>query len=386
MRSPTRRTTYSRLGTNDISGTITQNMAQNNPPKKILFLITKATWGGAQRYVWDIVSHMPGNQFEPIVAYGEKGRLSEKLADENIETHTLPSLGRDVALISDVSSFFEIIACVRKVRPDVLHLNSSKAAAFGALAGRLLGVKRIIFTVHGWPFNEKRSEFGRVMLYLISWLTAFLSHEVIVVSQSDEKQGRKMRWVGGKIHYVPIGIEPPVFLSRAEASASLTLPDAGLRVGSIAELTRNKGLGYAIEAISILKEQNIDVSYSIIGDGEQRAELEDIAMEFSVENNVRLLGFLPDAAKYLKAFDVFVLPSVKEGMPYVLLEATFANLPIVTTNVVDPGFVSRYSMRPIEPSDPEALATAIQQAAGTRPDYQEYPTLEKMVTDTKKLY
>ena len=361
-------------------------MAQNNLRKKVLFLITKATWGGAQRYVYDLATHLSREQFEPVVAYGEKGRLSQKLSDKNIETHPLPSLGRDVALISDVSSFFEIIACLRRVRPDVLHLNSSKAAALGALAGRLLGVKRIVFTVHGWPFNEKRNEFARVMMYLISWLTAFLSHTVIVVSKSDEVQGKKMRWMSKKIQYVSTGIEIPLFLSREEGSASLSLPETPLRVGTIAELTPNKGLKYAIEAISIMKEEGVDTSYSIIGDGEQRAELEDAAAEFGVEGRVTFVGFKQDAARYLRAFDVFILPSVKEGMPYVLLEAVCADLPIVTTNVVDPGFVSRYSLRPVEPADPEALAFAIQQAAGMRPHYKEYPALEKMVADTSNLY
>ncbi len=361
-------------------------MAQNKPRKKVLFLITKATWGGAQRYVYDLVTHLPKEEFELVVAHGESGKLSEDLAAKGVTTYAVPTLGRDVSPFDDIVSFFKIWKGFRRGKPDVVHLNSSKAAALGALAARLAGVKRIVFTVHGWPFNEKRNEFARVMLYLISWLTAFMSHEVIVVSQSDEAQGEKMRWVKDKIHYIPTGIEIPLFLSREEASASLSFATTALRVGTIAELTPNKGLGFAIEAISILKEQNIDVSYSIIGDGEQRAELEDMATEFGVEDRVTFIGFRPDAAKYLRAFDVFVLPSVKEGMPYVLLEAASADLPIVTTNVVDPDFVRRYSLRPVEPSDPEALAGAIQRAAETRPYYQEYPTLEKMVADTINLY
>ncbi|MSU74134.1 hypothetical protein EXS56_03265, partial [Candidatus Kaiserbacteria bacterium] len=155
-------------------------MAQNNPSRrtKVLFLITKATWGGAQRYVWDMVSRIPTDQFEAVVAYGEKGKLSEKLGSKAIEGYPLLSLGRDIALVSDISSLFEILACLRKIRPDVLHLNSSKAAALGALAARIIGIRRIVFTVHGWPFNEKRNEFARVMMYLISWFTAFLSHAV----------------------------------------------------------------------------------------------------------------------------------------------------------------------------------------------------------------
>lgn len=337
-------------------------MAQNKLArrKKILFLITKATWGGAQKYVWDMVSHIPAGQFEPVVAYGEKGRLSEKLDSETIEGHWLPSLGRDIAILSDISSFFEILACLRKVRPDVLHLNSSKAAALGALAARLIGVKRIVFTVHGWPFNEKRGEFARVMMYLISWFTAFLSHAVIVVSKSDEVQGRKMRWMGNKIRYIPIGIEIPLFLPREEAASSLSLPATGLRIGTIAELTPNKGLGYAIEAISILKERGADVSYTIIGGGEERAALEKRAQELDVAGLVSFKGFLPDASRYLPAFDIFLLPSIKEGMPYVVLEAAAANLPVVTTDVVNPDVIGRLkNVNAVPPADPDAIAEAL---------------------------
>lgn len=367
-------------------------MAQNNPRKKVLFLITKATWGGAQRYVYDLVTHLSREQFEPVVAYGEQGKLSEKLNEKNIETHPLPSLGRDIALLSDVSSFFEIIACLRKVRPDVLHLNSSKAAALGALAARIIGVKRIIFTVHGWPFNEKRNEFARVMMYLISWLTAFLSHQVIVVSKSDEEQGKDMRWIKNKIHYIPIGIETPLFLSREEASASLSLPETPLRVGTIAELTPNKGLSYAIEAVSILKEQGIDVSYSIIGEGEERERLQTLTQELDVADSVSFKGFLPDASQYLPAFDVFLLPSVKEGMPYVLLEAAAAGIPIITTDVVNPDVIERLSnTRPVPPADPEAIAEALssvlskKKEAGITSTQNHFP-LSAMLEKTTVLY
>lgn len=367
-------------------------MAQNKLRKKILFLITKATWGGAQRYVWDMVSHIPKEKFEPIVAYGEKGKLSEKLSREKIEVHPLPSLGRDVAIVSDISSFFKILACLRKVRPDVLHLNSSKAAALGALAARIIGIRRIVFTVHGWPFNEKRNEFARVMMYLISWFTAFLSHAVIVVSKSDEEQGKKMRWVSNKIHYIPIGIETPLFLSREKASTSLSLPAAGLRVGTIAELTPNKGLGYAIEAISILKEQNVDVSYSIIGEGEEGERLQALAQESGVADRISFKGFLADASQYLPAFDIFLLPSVKEGMPYVLLEAAVAGLSIITTDVVNPDAIRRLRhIRAVPPADPEAIAEALAGTLREKSEARLLPTqnhfpLSDMIEKTTALY
>jgi len=370
-------------------------MAQNKPAsrKKILFLITKATWGGAQRYVYDIATHLPHERFEPVVAFGESGKLAKMLSEAKVKTHKLPSLGRDVAIISDVRSFLEILRTIRKTRPDVIHLNSSKAAALGALAARMLGVPQIIFTVHGWPFNEKRGEFARVAIYFVSWLTAFLSHEVILISKSDEARGRQMRWVENKMRYIPIGIEPPQFIARDEARAALGIEDSEVpRIVTIAELTSNKGLRYGIEAISILKAENVGVEYFIVGAGEQRTELEDFAAEMEVEDQVHFLGFVEDAARYLRAFDIFLLPSIKEGMPYVLPEAAAAGLPIVTTTVVNPAFIeSCPQIKAVSPSDPEALAEAL--VATTREESEKklspaenHFSLSDMVGKTISLY
>ncbi len=359
--------------------------------KKVLFVITKATWGGAQKYVFDLATHLPKSEFEPVVAYGERGRLAELLEHENIKTHQISTLRRDIAVISDVSSFFKILVYLWRERPDIAHLNSSKAAALGALAARLAGVPKIVFTVHGWSFNEKRNLISRVPIYFISWFSTVLSHAVIVVSKSDETQGKDMWFVKNKIHYIPIGIEPLQLLFREEASASLSISTTVPRIVTIAELTANKGVQYAIGAIALLKKQNADVSYSIIGDGEERTDLVERARELRVADRVHFLGFIPDASKYLKAFDVFLLPSIKEGMPYVLLEAAGANLPIVTTNVVNPDVVDRYeNIRAVPPADPEAIANAIVETLKTPSEAPLFPgkhfQLADMFEKTLTLY
>src|SRR3989344_6386881 len=160
--------------------------------KKVLYLITKATYGGAQRYVFDLATNLPKDAFEPIVAYGTHGKLAEDLSRANIQIVHLPSLTRDVAFLSDIKSFFEIYRCLKNMRPDVVHLNSSKAAGLGALAARMAGVRKIIFTVHGWPFKENRPYFLRFLIYLASWFTGLLSHSIIVVSKTDFEIGERL--------------------------------------------------------------------------------------------------------------------------------------------------------------------------------------------------
>src|SRR3990167_5303761 len=83
-----------------------------NHPKKVLYLITKATWGGAQRYVYDLATHLDTSKFQPNVAYGTAGKLSNDLKRAEIKTYEIPALGRDIAFISDIKSFFQIIRCI----------------------------------------------------------------------------------------------------------------------------------------------------------------------------------------------------------------------------------------------------------------------------------
>lgn len=370
------------------------NQAPVQGHKKVLFLITKATWGGAQKYVFDVSTSLPNDHFEVEVAFGDRGRLSSMLEERGVKTRYLSALSRDISLFSDIESFLQIAKLLSKVRPDVLHLNSSKAAALGALAGRLAGIPRIITTIHGWPFKEQRNFFGKVFIYFASWITGILSHTVIVVSKRDEHIGKRMLGVGHKISLIPPGIRPIDFLAREAAWARIRemreIANLGVaRIVTIAELTKNKGLVHGISAIEELRKRNIPCTYFIIGDGELREKLEEYTIEKQVENDVVFLGSVEHAPELLKAFDVFLLPSIKEGMPYVLLEAAQAGLPIVATDVIDLSFKINHPSVTIVPAHnasllAEALERAIESSAVFPPET--IPTLEQEVEKTRALY
>ncbi|MEK7480136.1 MAG: glycosyltransferase [Patescibacteria group bacterium] len=297
------------------------------PRKKVLFFITKATWGGAQKYVYDLATNLPKSDFGVTVAYGERGKLAEELAAAKIETRQLPSLGRDVAVISDVKSFFAILKCIREIRPDVVHLNSSKAAALGALAARLAGVPNILFTAHGWPFKESRSVLAKVLIWKISWLTALLSHVVICVCDYDVRTAQRMPFVSGKAVRIYNGIDLNMPLGTGDIIRRAFPANVNI-TGTIGELNKNKNQQALIEEA----KHKPDMYVAIIGEGELRPMLEKKIKEYSLGDRVKLFGFIP-THEVLKGFDTFALPSLKEGLPYVLLEAKAAGLPIVANRV-----------------------------------------------------
>lgn len=226
-----------------------------------------------------------------------------------------------------MKSFFELLRLFRIEKPDVVHLNSSKAAGVGALAARFAGVPRIIFTAHGWPFWEHRNSVSRGLIYLFSWLTALLSHTIIVVSDYDLKVAQKMPLVRHKTVRIYNGIDLNSPLGPADVVRQ-SFPKGVRITGTIGELTKNKNQIALIEQAK--NDSNMYVA--IVGDGEDRLYLKKKIEEYGLDTRVKLFGFML-ASGVLRGFDVFALPSLKEGLPYVLLEAKAAGLPIVATRV-----------------------------------------------------
>lgn len=295
--------------------------------KRILFVITKANWGGAQKYVYDIATALPVEEFEVAVAFGKSGLLAEKLKAASIPTYSIDSLGRDVAAFADFKSFMALYKLFRKVRPDIVHLNSSKAGGLGALAARLAGVPLIVFTAHGWPFWEPRGAISRGLIYFFSWITALLSHRIIVVSNYDLEVAERMPFVSGKTIRIYNGI--PSHLSFGSGEVIRKAFPLGVRIaGTVGELTKNKNQIALIE-----RARNDPKLYvAIVGEGEDRTYLEKNIAEYGLQDRVKLFGFMPPQ-DVLRGFDVFMLPSLKEGVPYVLMEAKAAGLPIEANRV-----------------------------------------------------
>ncbi|MCX6712630.1 MAG: glycosyltransferase, partial [Candidatus Vogelbacteria bacterium] len=189
---------------------------------KLFYLITKGSpFGGAQSYVLDLASSLPKDRFEPAVIMGEGGELEKKLRAENIVSYQLPSLGRDIGWQSDWKAFWALVKFLKKERPDIIHLNSSKAGFLGALAARLAHVPKIIFTAHNWAFNENRPWWQKASFRFAHWLTIILCHEVITVSEKTGSQVANWPGIKGKIHLIHNGLRPIDFLSRSEARAEL---------------------------------------------------------------------------------------------------------------------------------------------------------------------
>ncbi len=307
--------------------------------KKILYVITKSNWGGAQRYVYDLATSLPPDRFDVAVACGGDGLLTEKLRAHNIRIFSIKSFQRDISFIKELLSFFELLKTYQTYQPDVVHLNSSKAGGIGAFAARFVRVPRVIFTAHGWPFWESRRAVQKILITFFSWITVLLTHSTICISDYDAAVGKRMPFAKNKISTIYNGVAPFSLLSRDDSRKKL-FDDATIAahahdvwVLTNAELTKNKNLTAGIDAVALHNSRaNQKIFYAIMGDGELRREIEEHVAHTHTSSHVSMLGFVPDGRIYYKGFDIFLLPSLKEGVPYVLLEAGIAEIPCVATH------------------------------------------------------
>lgn len=380
-------------------------MREKDKKTKVLFVITKSNFGGAQKYVFDLATGLPADQFDVAVILGGSGTLTHKLQEKGIRIISIFSLKRDVNLLSDIFSFFKMVSIFVKERPDVVHLNSAKAGGIGALAARFADVPRIIFTAHGWAFNEERSLVERTAIKFFSWFTILLSHTTIAVSEAIKNDAVKWPFISNKVVVVKNGIKQTTFYTRKEALAHLFaygkthVPENAFVIGSISELHKNKGLEYAIEAFSKLAEKDSSLYYFILGGGEEEENLSALIGRLRLEERILLLGYIEDASRFLSAFDIFLLPSVKEGLPYVLLEAGLARIPTIATNVggVSEIIEDKETGILIKPTYPDSICNAVRDLFNSPPlrstlgsnlkekvvrDF----SFDQFITDTTKIY
>lgn len=358
-------------------------MTEKTGKKKILYIITKSSWGGAGRYVYDMAVNLPKTQFDTVVAFGGAGGLKDKLESSGIRTVQIGRMGRDISLLDEFLVFFNILKIIRYERPNIIHLNSAKAGGLGSLAGRIYNLSnsflglflktesyklkaKIIYTVHGWTFREERPVAQNALIRFFSWLTIALSDITITVSEKDFIDSPDL-FLKRHLVIVKNGIDKIEFKEREQSRhevfkmGGLTQRKSRICVGVIAELHKNKGLAYAILAMADITNETPNVAFFIFGDGEERKNLEKKIKNLELSDKVFLLGAVENAAQYLPAFDIFILPSIKEGLPYTILEAGLAERAVIATSVGGiPEIID--DMRDgilVRPRQPKELASAI---------------------------
>jgi glycosyltransferase involved in cell wall biosynthesis len=296
-------------------------------PYKILHIIGGGEIGGAEQHVLTLLNEIDRTRFTPHLICLTHGPFAALAGETNIPTRTLP-----MHFPLDLSPLPGIMRWARQKGINLVHTHGSRANLLGRLGARWLGVPSLT-TVHSSLAHDYLSPWSARMALGLDRLTLPLTSGIITVSEYLAKEvalrgGRNLETIyNGQ---APISFDDPSS-SRHKFRLQWGIPTDALVLGTIGRLHPTKGQTYLIKAASQLRFKFPNLHLLLIGDGPLRQDLELELKQSTIPHT--LTGYLPQAYEALPAMDLFVLPSISEGMGLVLLEAMQAGVPIVASAV-----------------------------------------------------
>jgi glycosyltransferase involved in cell wall biosynthesis len=303
----------------------------------ILYVITKLELGGAQKQLLSIVRHLDKEKFNPYLITASHGLLVEEAS--RIEGLTLIRCGfleRPIHPLKDILAFFFIYGFIKNNGIDVVHTHSSKAGILGRLAARVAGARLIIHTVHGWSFHNYQARPFYYLYLLLERLCASFSSAIIVVSRFDQKLAESLS-IGRREQYRLIRYAVESARSRpagcpGKLNGEFCLSGDGPFVGMVSCFKPQKAPVDFIKLAGALKDDFPDVRFILVGDGILRDKVVSLVNKLGLKGRVILTGWRRDVPEILSCLDVFVLTSLWEGLPIVVLEALAAGVPVLATD------------------------------------------------------
>jgi len=311
-------------------------------PLRVLHVITRMIVGGAQETPMLSCQLMDPTRFASElltgVETGPEGELHTESRTRGVQLRFEPSLAREVSPGRDLLAIWRVWRFIRRGRYDVVHTHSSKAGIVGRAAAWLARVPVIVHTVHGWGFNDEQPQHVSGLFILLERLCARCCRALVVVGSAYRTEGLALG-IGRpeQYHLIRSGIEVEAYrdvpLDRCAARERIGVPAEAFVVGNVGRLSPPQCPEVMLAAFDLLARKCAGARLVLVGDGWQRGEVEAEIARRGLGDRVHLLGLRRDVPELLRAFDVFVLSSSREGLPRTLMQAMAAGLPIVSTRV-----------------------------------------------------
>jgi len=306
-----------------------------NEKPLIAHVLYRLDTGGMERVLVTVINHTRSKYRHAVICLDGFSAFREKIADPNV-----PCLALQKKPGKDWSCYFRLWKALRKLKPDLVHTYN-----FGALdaapVARIAGARRIVHGERGRDASDPRGE-SRKYRYLRRWMTPFIDRYLAVSRDLHDWLIENVGIDPARVVWIPNGIDVDSFVVAPAKKLTRPLlesfaPPGTILIGTVGRLDPVKDQAGLVSAFNLLCESLPDVRSRlrlvIVGEGPRRAMLEAQVADLGLATQVCLLGNRDDVPALLPEFDIFVLSSIAEGMPGVVLEAMAAGLPVVATEV-----------------------------------------------------
>jgi len=335
---------------------------------KVLLLVSTRGLFGAENVILELSKQLPLYEFEPHIGILENYRGLHYALEEEAKKNSLLVKIFHCKGKFDIRTVFEIRKYVRQNQIILIHSQGYKSNFYSLLSGSNTKIKRIA-TCHNWLGNGIKMKFyenlDKLLLNNFDKLIAvsdILRDEIIRNRIPKEKVMVINNGVDiEKFRLQAVGDEPDATSYRLQVRKSLGIGEDEKVVGTVGRLSKEKGHIYLLEAVAKVISEFPAIKLLIVGDGPLKKALQATSSRLHLEDKVIFTGVRNDIPGILSIMDIFVLPSLKEGVPIALLEAMAAQKPIVATKVgAVPNLIEDKKMGLlIEPKDADAIANSI---------------------------
>ena len=317
---------------------------------KILHIITRLDMGGSAQNTLATCSWL-GSKYESILVHGasEESAMTEcemasvacgteEACTQGVRFIEVPELVRRIRPVNDLRAMMELLRIIRRERPDIVHTHTSKAGILGRLAAKLAGVPKIIHTAHGHVFYGHFGKLASTVFLVTEKLFARFTDQMIALTAGEANDYLRLSVAEPKkIQIIHSGVDicesASAACEPAEKRAALGLEPEGVLIGFVGWLLPIKGPIHLLNAMFSVWREHPEATLVFVGKGDQEPALRKLADEHNLNGRVKFLGWRDDVKEIMLLFDIFVLPSLNEGMGRVLVEAMAAGKPIVASRI-----------------------------------------------------
>jgi len=340
-------------------------------PIRIARVIARLNVGGPAQHAILLTAGLDRTRFQSTLITGIAGRQEGDLLSaaraRGVEPVVIPELGRALHPMHDVVSLGKLVRLFRQLRPDIVHTHTAKAGTLGRLAARLAGVPRSVHTFHGHVFEGYFSPAATSVFLRIERVLARATDRIITLSPRLRLALLAMG-IGRpeQVEVVPLGLDLDRFLrmptGQADLRPSLRIPAGTPLLGIVGRLVPIKDHPTLFQALTLLPDGDQAPHLLVVGDGERREELQQLAHRLGLGSRVHFLGWRDDLETILSGLDVVICSSRNEGTPVALIEAMAAGVPVLSSDVGGVGDLVTHGETGwlVPPADPSALARGIE--------------------------
>jgi glycosyltransferase involved in cell wall biosynthesis len=340
-----------------------------DPRRRLAFVLKSSDLGGTQKYVLELCRRLDRSLYDIEVVTSSGGPLIGLLDELGIPVHVVEIPRYRISAVADWKALHALTRLFRERRYDIVHPHNAKPGFLGRYAARRAGVPIIVFTYHLIPFHERVSPPARLIYRKIdTWLARHATTRMIAVAHHHRRtlvaqgvcreEDIEVIWNGLQAPEAPPSAEERGAARGERLACSADSPV----VAFIGRLMPQKDPLTYVRAVARCHARGARAQFLLIGDGELMPECRDEARNLGLnEEKLRFVGERRDVPQLLPGVDLLVLPSLWEGLPFSLLEAMVAAVPIVCSRIPgnDEVVVEGETGRLVPPRDPDALAEAI---------------------------